>query len=182
MLPATFMNGQRTRLAFAVAAIAPIGGVLRGTARWTTETVARPRDSSRRDHCDTRRGGVRRGGVRRGGVRRGGDGCPVEQCSAVAAHSMRTRSTACCGASGGRSCRANGGGAPAHDEGGGAGDQSDQGIPLSPAPAPPPGAAEPDGQPHDARAATSEGSAPLPGDEPGGQVLRLPSRARPRRV
>ena len=39
-----------------------------------------------------------------------------------------------------------------------------------------------DGQPHDARAATIEGSAPLPGDEPGGQVLRLPSRARLRRV
>ena len=41
---------------------------------------------------------------------------------------------------------------------------------------------ETDGQPHDARAATIEGGAPLPGDEPGGQVLRLPSRARPRRV
>lgn len=39
-----------------------------------------------------------------------------------------------------------------------------------------------EGQPHDARAATIEGSTPLPGDEPGGEVLRLSSRARPRRV
>ena len=39
-----------------------------------------------------------------------------------------------------------------------------------------------DEQPHDARAATIEGGAPLPGDEPGRQLLRLPSRTRPRRV
>lgn len=44
------------------------------------------------------------------------------------------------------------------------------------------GAEETEGQPHDARAATIEGSAPVPGDEPGGEVLRMPSRPRPRRV
>lgn len=45
-----------------------------------------------------------------------------------------------------------------------------------------PGERKDDGQPHDARAETVEGSAQVPGDEPGGKVLRLPSRSRPRRV
>jgi hypothetical protein len=45
-----------------------------------------------------------------------------------------------------------------------------------------PGGSESDGQPHDARAATVESSAQVPGDEQGGKVLRLPSRSRPRRV
>ena len=44
------------------------------------------------------------------------------------------------------------------------------------------GAAETNEQPHDARAPTIEGCTPLSGDEPGGQVLRLPSRSGPRRV
>lgn len=37
-------------------------------------------------------------------------------------------------------------------------------------------------QPHDARAETIEGSAQVPCDESGGQLLRLPSRSRPRRL
>jgi hypothetical protein len=46
----------------------------------------------------------------------------------------------------------------------------------------PRGEAETDGQPHEPTAETIEGSSTLHGDKPRGKVLRLPSRARPRRV
>lgn len=44
------------------------------------------------------------------------------------------------------------------------------------------GVGENDGQPHDTRTTTIERSPEVPSDEPGGQVLRLPSRPRTRRV
>lgn len=45
-----------------------------------------------------------------------------------------------------------------------------------------PGEQKNEGRPHGPSAETIEGSAALPGEEPGGKVLRLPSRSRPRGV